>query len=167
MTADWHNPETSLPCVQGKNPVACVRNLLPVCWNKCIVFSFLSLRHLAIQFRSYNVVGKVYRGPVKPVFNHLCKYHNFPTYQWIPMPLSNGPNGAIIVLASTIFYLGSMSYSLLDSLVVECWLRMREVPGSIPIEWPHHTKDVIKMVPVVHLFSTQHWKGKYWLFLKK
>jgi len=23
------------------------------------------------------------------------------------------------------------------------------------------------MVPVVHFFSTQHWKGKYWLFLKK
>ena len=23
-----------------------------------------------------------------------------------------------------------------------------------------HTKDVIKMVPVVPLFSTQHWKGK-------
>jgi len=22
------------------------------------------------------------------------------------------------------------------------------------------------MVPVVPLFSTQHWKGKYWLFLK-
>ena len=31
---------------------------------------------------------------------------------------------------------------------------------------PRHTKDVIKMVPVVPLFSTQHWKGKYWLFLK-
>jgi len=29
-----------------------------------------------------------------------------------------------------------------------------------------HTKDVIKMVPVVPLFSTEHSKGKYWLFLK-
>ena len=45
---------------------------------------------------------------------------------------------------------------LLDSLVVECWLRVREVPGSIPSQGPRHTKDVIKMVPVVPLFSTQH-----------
>ena len=36
--------------------------------------------------------------------------------------------------------------SLLDSLVVECWLRVREVPGSIPSQGPRHTKDVIKMV---------------------
>ena len=55
---------------------------------------------------------------------------------------------------------------LLDSLVVECLLRVRDVPGSIPSQGPRHTKDVIKMVPVVPLFSTQHWKGKYWLFLK-
>ena len=39
---------------------------------------------------------------------------------------------------------------LLDSLVVECWLRVWEVPGSIP------SQDVIKIVPVVPLFSTQH-----------
>ena len=51
-------------------------------------------------------------------------------------------------------------HRLLDSLVVECWLRVREVPGSIPSQEPRHTKDVIKMVPVVPLFSTQHWKGK-------
>ena len=57
-------------------------------------------------------------------------------------------------------------HRLLDSIVVECWLRVREVPGSIPSQEPRHTKDVIKMVPVVALFSTQHWKGKYWLFLK-
>ena len=38
----------------------------------------------------------------------------------------------------------------------ECW----EVPGSIPSQGPRHTKDVIKMVPVVPLFSTQHSKGK-------
>ena len=42
---------------------------------------------------------------------------------------------------------------LLNSLVVECWLRMWEVP---PVSIP-------SLVP---LFSTQHWKGKYWLFLK-
>ena len=55
---------------------------------------------------------------------------------------------------------------LLDSLVVECWLQVREVPGSIPSVKPRHTKDVMKMVPVVPLFSTQHWIGEYWLFLK-
>ena len=49
-----------------------------------------------------------------------------------------------------------VSYRLLDSLVVECWLRVREVPGSILSQGPRHTKDVIKMVPVVPLFSTQH-----------
>ena len=53
-----------------------------------------------------------------------------------------------------------LQYRLLDSLVVECWLRLREVPGSIPSQGPHHTKDVIKMVPVVSLFSTEHSKGK-------
>ena len=36
-----------------------------------------------------------------------------------------------------------MHYRLLDSLVVECWLRVREVPGSIPSQGPRHTKDVI------------------------
>ena len=48
----------------------------------------------------------------------------------------------------------------LDSLVVECWLRVREVQDSIPSQGPRHTKDVIKMVPVVPLFSTEHSKGK-------
>ena len=43
-------------------------------------------------------------------------------------------------------------YRLLDSLLVECWLRVRDVPGSIPSQGPRHTKDVIKMVPVVPLF---------------
>ena len=47
-------------------------------------------------------------------------------------------------------------YRLLDSLVVDCWLRVREVPGSIPSQGLRHTKDVIKMVPVVPLFSTEH-----------
>ena len=49
---------------------------------------------------------------------------------------------------------------LLDSLVVECWHRVREDPGSIPSQGPRHTKDVIKMVPVVPLFSTNIKKGK-------
>ena len=45
---------------------------------------------------------------------------------------------------------------LLDSLVVECWLRVREVPGSIHRQGPRRTKDVIQMVPVGPLFGTQH-----------
>ena len=55
---------------------------------------------------------------------------------------------------------GFIEYNhLIDSLVVECWLRVREVPGSIPSQGPRHTKDVIKMVPVVPLFSNQQLKG--------
>ena len=38
-------------------------------------------------------------------------------------------------------------HRLLDSVVVECWHQVREVPGSIPRQGPRHTKDVIKMVP--------------------
>ena len=34
------------------------------------------------------------------------------------------------------------------------------VPGSIHSQGPRHTKDVIKMVPVVPLFSTEHSKNK-------
>ena len=30
----------------------------------------------------------------------------------------------------------------------------------MPSQGPRHTKDVIKMVPVVPLFSTEHSKGK-------
>ena len=50
----------------------------------------------------------------------------------------------------------SMIDRLLDSLVLECWLRVREVPGSVPSQGPRHTKYVIQMVPVVPLFSTEH-----------
>ena len=49
----------------------------------------------------------------------------------------------------------SFSNRLLDCLVVDCWQR---VPGTLPSQGPRHTKDVIKMVPVVPLFGTQHWK---------
>ena len=61
---------------------------------------------------------------------------------------------------SNSFNFNGKYYRRLDSLVVECWLRVREVPGSIPSQGPRHTKDVIKMVPVVPLFSTEHSKGK-------
>ena len=56
--------------------------------------------------------------------------------------------------------ISTIQYRLLNSLVVECWLRMRKVSGSIPSQGLRHTKDVIKMVPVVPLFSTEHSKGK-------
>ena len=47
-------------------------------------------------------------------------------------------------------------HSLLDGLVIECWLQVQEVPGSIPSQGPRHTKDVIKMVPVVPLINTEN-----------
>ena len=49
-----------------------------------------------------------------------------------------------------------IKYRLLDSPVVECWLQFREDSGSIPNQGPRHTKDVIKVVPVVAFFSTEH-----------
>ena len=49
-----------------------------------------------------------------------------------------------------------VKHRLLDSLVVECWQRVREVSASIPSQGPRHTKDVIKMVPVVPLSGTRH-----------
>ena len=60
-----------------------------------------------------------------------------------------------MIFIITVYYMHAY-YRLLDSLVVECWHRVREVPGSIPSQGPHHTKDVMKMEPVVPLFSTQH-----------
>ena len=51
-------------------------------------------------------------------------------------------------------------YRLLDSLVVWCWLRVREVPDSTSSQGPRHTNYVIKMVPVVPSFNTEHSKGK-------
>ena len=42
---------------------------------------------------------------------------------------------------------------------IASWKCAGEVPGSIPSQGSCHTKDVIRMVPVVPLFSTQHFKG--------
>ena len=47
-------------------------------------------------------------------------------------------------------------HRLLANIVIECWIRVREVPGSIPSQGPRLTKHVIKVVPVVPLFSTEH-----------
>ena len=44
-----------------------------------------------------------------------------------------------------------ISSSLLNVIILN-----KPGPGSIPSQGPRHTKDVIKMVPVVPLFSTQH-----------
>ena len=53
-----------------------------------------------------------------------------------------------------------VSDRLLDSLVVECWIRVREVPGSIPSQGQRHTKDVITNGTSSALFSTEHSKVK-------
>ena len=45
----------------------------------------------------------------------------------------------------TLETLKTVYFILLNSNVVECWHRVREVPGSIPNQGPSHTKDVIKM----------------------
>ena len=68
----------------------------------------------------------------------------------------------------TVWQASLVANHLLESLMVECWFRVRamEALGSISIHGPRHAKDIIKMVPVVRLFSTQHLKGKYWLSLK-
>ena len=71
-----------------------------------------------------------------------------------------------IVLDLEILYIHIIFNRLLDSLVVECWLQVREVAGSIPSQGPRHTKDVVKRVPVLPLFGTVFKQGKYWLFLK-
>ena len=59
-------------------------------------------------------------------------------------------------------------YRLLDSLVVECWLRVGEVPGSIPNQsrTASYQRRYTNGRSVDRLFSTEHSKGKYWLFLK-
>ena len=61
-----------------------------------------------------------------------------------------------IVLDLDILYIHIIFNRLLDSLVVECWLRVREVPGSIPSQGSRHPKDVVKMVLLDPLFGTEH-----------
>ena len=55
-------------------------------------------------------------------------------------------------------YNQNRKYRLLDSLVVECWLRVREVPSSIPSQGPRHTKEVIKMVKHINKYSVKLFK---------
>ena len=63
---------------------------------------------------------------------------------------------------------------LFDSnrLMEECWLRVLEVPGSIPSQGPGHTKDVIKIVicyvikivlvgTIVQVHIVVEWKPNY------
>jgi len=63
-----------------------------------------------------------------------------------------------MVFCFTYSFYVSLTINLLclDSVVVECWLRVQEVLGLIPIQGLRHTIDVSKMLPVVPLFSTQH-----------
>ena len=80
----------------------------------------------------------------------------------IPIDELTNPTGVLHVYnfvewKGTLFNeLYNWMHTTASSIVVECWHRVREVPGSIPSQGPHHTKDVIKMVPVVPLFSNQH-----------
>ena len=55
-----------------------------------------------------------------------------------------------------------MLHRLLDSLV-----GAREVAGSISSQGLRHTKDGLKILPVVPLFSTEHSKGKILLALSQ
>ena len=58
-----------------------------------------------------------------------------------------------ILCTKPIFIL--IAHRLLNSIVVECWHRVREVPGSIPSQGPRH-KTLQKWYQVVPLFSTEH-----------
>ena len=87
---------------------------------------------------------------------YYCQYWVLIMVYWTPYQLLN------LTYSRKLCPSGAMKFliiiRLLDSLVVECWLRVREAPGSIPSQGPRHTKDVIKMVPVVPLFSTEHYR---------
>ena len=55
-------------------------------------------------------------------------------------------------------------YRLFDSLVVECWLRAREVPGSILSQEPRHTrryKNGTRYVQVVPVLLAVRWDTFY------
>ena len=52
--------------------------------------------------------------------------------------------GCIMFRATNLVHINYWDNRLLDSLVVECWHRVREVPGSIPSQGLRHTKHVIK-----------------------
>ena len=47
----------------------------------------------------------------------------------------------------------------LPSAAAVTHVKLTSLPSQ-PSQGPRHTKDVIKMVPVVPLFSTEHSKGK-------
>ena len=45
-------------------------------------------------------------------------------------------------MSINILHISRNAISLCDSLVVECWVRIQEVPDSIASRGPGHTKDV-------------------------
>ena len=77
--------------------------------------------------------------------NVVCKEETLLSTHFGLISTKTNINEVSEIECTLLFYV----YRLLDSLVVVCWLRVREVPGSIPSEEPRHTKDVIKTVPVV------------------
>ena len=81
--------------------------------------------------------------------NVVCKEETLLSTHFGLISTNTNINEVSEIECTLLFYV----YRLLDSLVVVCWLRVREVPGSIPSEGPRHTKDVIKTVPVVPMFS--------------
>ena len=48
--------------------------------------------------------------------------------------------GCVMYVCRLCIVRDNTQHRLLDSLVIECWLRVREVPGSIPSQGPRHTK---------------------------
>ena len=83
------------------------------------------------------------------IVSSLSRFH---TLVWHLINVSNQFTSKIHIYCKTIKLFSSPEYRLLDSLVVECWHQVLEVPCSILIQGPLHTK----MVPVVLLFDTQH-----------
>ena len=109
----------------------------------------------------FNIDFVMYSGPSRIQEYHFIRHHLYLcTYCYLA--IAEQSNFHYISVQNTTYTVCFKTcwYRLLYSLVVECWLRVREVPGSIPSQGPRHTKDVIKMVPVVPLFSTEHSKGE-------
>ena len=100
------------------------------------VFQKMKKKQLSVEKTSISSCLKL----VKSIYllAHLILIHNFAIYKAFKKNIS-------------------IEHRLLDSLVL-AWVR--EVPGSIPSQGPRHTKDVIKMVPKVPLFCTEHSNGK-------
>ena len=94
--------------------------------------------HPLTGYRQLKKKGTTYKS-VTEGLKRECKY-----YQHIIWGLQRLKSCFVINLLQCASYWILKKYSLLDSLVVLCWLRVREVQGSNPSQGPRHTKDVIK-----------------------